>query len=356
MKVAIVTLFGNFNYGNRLQNYALQEAITSLGHQVITINADYDTSCVKRFVKQFLERTKGGRKIKSITDLKRDRAFDAFTRKYIPTVIYHNSNGEFPESVNLEFDAFVTGSDQVWNPLFWKDSDLSCELRNYFLAFSKNKTVSYAASYGIDVLPIQWLSRIEPLLKEFHFISVREQSGKDITESMGREATVVLDPTLLLSADEWRKTESSMVDNRKYVLTYFLGKQSNTVYSQIKDRADKINAEIINLYDSSCKYYSCGPDTFLELIDKAEIVYTDSFHATVFSLLFHTEFAVFNRKHGNKSDMSSRITTLLGTVGIDGGVSVEDSIYYHRNFSEYDTALDKEKGRSMLFLRQALSQ
>lgn len=354
MKVAIITLFGNFNYGNRLQNYALHTVLERDGHAVRTIWADTNTSAIKRYLKKYIERSKKFYHLKRLKEITREKAFDRFTERNIPTHLFHTKDGKIPLSVNEEYDAFIVGSDQVWNPLFWRDSDDSSELYNFFLGFSELRNISYAASFGIDAVPERWKQRMQPLLKKFDYVSVREKSGCEITGMLGVQSEVALDPTLLLRADDWRKIEEGVVKEKGFILTYFLGEEQRSVVEEIERVSKRRNLKVINLYDEKSQFYRCGPEVFLELIDKAEIVYTDSFHATVFSMIFHTTFAVFNRNHANRSDMSSRIRTLLEIAGIGDGIS-DSRIVYNQEFPQYDKRLDTEREKSLSFIRNALA-
>lgn len=354
MKVGIVTLYGNFNYGNRLQNYALHHVLEKYCEQVETLTADNFSMGIKGKIKRYIEKRNGKYKFKRIQDLKRERSFDRFTSNNIPTKIFSTQDGKIPQSVSKEYDVFVVGSDQVWNPLFWFDSDMSSELYNYCLGFTDNKKISYAASFGVDDISVVWKKRMKPLITKFNNISVREESGIELVEELGMKAELVLDPTLLLEAKEWRKLESDFVKEKKYILTYFLGKQPDYIIDEIKACSDKQQVKIINLYDSENEYYKYGPEVFLELIDKAEVVYTDSFHAVVFSIIFHTEFVVFKRNHANQSDMSSRIRTLLRTVGIKDGLS-DANIIYNSDFDRYNECLELERKKSLSFLKTALN-
>lgn len=353
MKIAIVTLYGNFNYGNRLQNYALQATLCGYGHSVKTIGASANTNGIKNFLKKYLVKKNGNYTFKKMQEIKREKAFDRFTKRNIPTCMFHTQDGKIPKTVDSEYDVFIVGSDQVWNPMFWRDSDESCDLFNFFLGFTNRVKIAYAASFGIEKIPEKWEKRIQPLISRFDYISVREKAGCTITDMLGVQSELVLDPTLLLDAPTWRKMERNTVVEKSYILVYFLGEKADYIKEEIHSVAVYRHLTIINLCDERSKFYQCGPETFLELIDKAEIVYTDSFHASVFSILFHTEFAVFNRSHVNRSDMSSRIRTLLDTVGIDDGMS-DMKIVYNQDFRKYDELLKIEREKSLSFLVKAL--
>lgn len=356
MKIAIVTLFGYFNYGNRLQNYALQRVLEKAGGEVCTWNVSRDKHVVKRFFKKYIEKKNGKYGIRNKRERIREKNFKAFSDRYIKSRIFYSSDGRLPEGSDRDTDMFVVGSDQVWNPAFWCDSDESAEMYNYFLSFTKKKKIAYAASFGVDKISECWKRRISPLLSNFASISVREAEGKTILNELNYDACVVLDPTMLLTASEWKEIEQSSCDDcGDYILTYFLGHQPLEIIEQIQREAYGQGKTVIDLMDESSLYYCMGPETFVELIDKAAAVYTDSFHAVVFSLLFHTPFVVFQRNHTNNTNMSSRITTLLNLVGINDGIS--DNVFkLHSDFVTAEEKLKEARASALEFLNMAIEQ
>ena len=148
---------------------------------------------------------------------------------------------------------------------------------------------------------------------------MREEKGAQlIKELTGRDVPVLPDPTLCLSRDQWESVESKpgFADDQPYVLTYFLGNETNKYRKFIENYAKQIDAKIIDLFDMrEPEYYSADPAEFVWLIHHAKAMFTDSFHGTVFSLIFHTPFLVFDRIESGGMGMSSRIETLLGMVG-----------------------------------------
>lgn len=346
MKICIVTLYGENNYGNRLQNYALQHVLNSMGHEVKSLAVMKRSNKIKEMIKKYVK--KNGSKIYFINsvDRKRDKEFSNFTRKYINTEYIYDDYGLIPNEAG-DGDCYIVGSDQVWNPLFWGDNNNAPELYNYMLAFTEKTKVSYAASFGISKLPEKWKEKFRPLINKLDFISVREKDAVNIVSDLGKSSEVVLDPTLLLSADEWRMIEKNVVKNKKYILLYFLGQKPNNMHF---DRG----TEVIDLFDINSKWYTSGPEIFVELIDKANMVYTDSFHATVFSMLFHTPFVVFNREHANNSDMSGRINTLLNIAGIGGKISNYKHDVINPN-EVSDNNINSEKKQSLDFLKKSLT-
>lgn len=354
MKIVIITIHGYFNYGNRLQNYALQTVLKKHHDDVSTWAVSRDCSWLKRTMKRYVRRVNGQLKVTTIANRKREEKFKKFSDRYITTRMFYSADGRLPKAADQDVDIFVVGSDQVWNPLFWADCDESADLYNNCLGFTQKKKIAYAASFGVGAIPEKWSRRMQPLLSAFSNISVRESEGVTILREMGCEAEVVLDPTMLLTAEEWRAVESNKIsEKKKFVLTYFLGKQPEEVWDKIRKETEEKNCTVVNLMDPAGLYYASGPETFLELIDKAECVFTDSFHACIFSMLFHTPFAVFQRHHQNRSDMSSRITTLLASVGIQNGIS-GDNLVIVEDFENIDERIPAEREKSLRYLMNSL--
>lgn len=327
MKIAIITLPGNFNYGNRLQNYALQYALENKGYIVETlVPIDKKKNKLKLFIFESLgtlksilllrysKRKLNKESIKKMKDIK-EKKISPFTDEYIKSVLINDWSEENMLRINNMYDYFVVGSDQVWNPNYINNYDF------YFARFAdNNKKVSYAASFGIQNIPEKYNEIYISGLAGFSTITVREQSGARIIKKLvGKESNVVLDPTLLISPKEWLEfvSETSIEQfsyGEKYVLTYFLGSQTQEYFKAINSFANEYNLKVINIMGNYFfdDFIVPDPKEFLRLINDAEYVFTDSFHAVVFSLIYHTNFISFER-----GDMNSRITTLLNTCGIE---------------------------------------
>lgn len=354
MKIGIVTLFGYFNHGNRLQNYALQHVLEGLGMEVCTFAAIRKENRLKCFVKKYIEKTSSGYQIISRNSRIRSKNFKSFSDKYIKSQVLITRDGIIPAEYTQDVSVFVAGSDQVWNPLLWTENNKQAEMNNYLLAFTSKRKIAYAASFGTSDLPEQWEKKMRPLFVEFDAISVREEDGKGILQRMQIESSVVGDPTLLLTADEWREIEEHVVPlNMKYALCYFLGEQPDDVINQIRQNAISQDMNVIDLMDERNPYYCMGPQAFIELIDKAEIVYTDSFHACVFSILFHTPFSVFSRNHSSVKNMGSRIATLLKKTGFEEEENAQ-LFFVHSDFSCVDEHLAEIRKEANGFIRNTL--
>lgn len=341
-KILLVTLQGD-NIGNRLQNYALQEKIKEMNFEVY--NPYYDLQefdsirkRVEHGVKVFLA-TIGVNKYKSnwIRE-KRLKKYSEFNNKYIDNMFKINYSNVFKRNWE-EFDYAVTGSDQVWHG--WTNNEY--ELLYFYLEFMPiNKRISYAPSFGFDEFPKDQVSVHKKGLKRMTGLSIREKSGVDLIKKYAeRDAKLVLDPTLLLSVSDWKIIEKSspLFKNRDYILMYFLGEKNNQYISDIKKIAENKSLDIIDIYNrNSIDSMLTTPDEFVWLIEHAEYICTDSFHATLFSILFHKKFLSFKRKELGMDKMFSRIENILSIYDLtdrvyDNNIEKIEEDYIPRDIS-----------------------
>ncbi len=368
-KVGIITLHGNNNYGNKLQNYALQEVLKGLDLLVHTLilseHRTVRSTLFSRFrtlfrqtpsksidiVTKRIGRNRYYNRNKELLEL-RTNVFKQFSHDYLSERFYKLDSDKVTK-INDEYDYFVTGSDQVWNPIYISNMD------NYFLTFAEeNKRVAYAASFSCPRLPEQHKEKYREWLKEMSKISVREEEGADIIrELISLKVPVLVDPTLLLNKKQWLSiaNKASNRPEEGYILTYFLGEISASTEQYIQNLAQEKKMQIIRLGDISDKdTFMTGPREFVDYINNADILLTDSFHGVVFSILLETPFIVYERKT-NIPTMYSRIETLLDKFdlrhreakNISGDVFAAD--YAH----VYDL-LEAERNRSFKYLREAL--
>ena len=355
MKKLIVTINDNNNYGNRLQNYAL--------FRYLNINFDNNTQSLWHKDVHLSKYTKLKNSIKYILNWKDYRFYYArsnnikkFTDKYLD--IHYD---DAPSSaLNISYSNFIVGSDQVWNPLFW--TDVEREYNTYFLRFAEEqKRVAYAASFGISELPEKYHKLFKEGLEGIPYISVREQAGAEIVKQLtGRDVPVLVDPTLLIEAEHWRTLEMQpkWYHGEKYILTYFLG----NVPPMLDKLAKEYNYKIFNLMDkNSFDLYVSRVEEFLYLIDHAELVCTDSFHACVFSILFNTPFLVVNRQQQGVADMTSRLDTLLGLFEMKdryinfNADTLDKEKIFSVDYSHVKNIQQREQKRSYDFLKQAMN-
>ena len=352
-KIGIITINDFNNYGNRLQCYAVQCCLESMGYLGENI---YNTYSRDGFI------VNSGRKI--------IRKLRSFRRRNIVAVRKQNFtefnqnirfskdriiNGRFDKDLSDRYDFFITGSDQVWNPYYTSGNE------TIFLHFaSEEKRIAFSASMGVDHLPEHVTESYRQGLSRFRSISVREDAAKTIIEELtGRtDVEVLVDPTMLLTTKEWEKVSEKpdIPYHSRYILAYFLGGMGKRE-TVIKSIAEKYSCEMIDIYDMNSTFYTCGPQHFLELEKNAFLICTDSFHSAVFAFLFNRPFIVFDREN-TKFNMDSRIETFLSKFGLQqsrylAGRDVEQYLTWDYT-AGYET-LEKEREKAWRFLSNALS-
>ena len=169
---------------------------------------------------------------------------------------------------------------------------------------------------------------------------------------------VLIDPTMLISADKWSSiaNKPKMLNESKYILCYFLGELSDMRKNEIKRIAKENNYEIINILDKKDKYFTTGPSEFLYLEKNAELVCTDSFHSSVFAMLFNRPFIIFDREDSH-ANMNSRLETLISKFNLknrkyNGEKITEENL--NHDYSEAYKILEVEREKSKKFLEKAL--
>src|SRR5699024_3982219 len=270
-KIGIITLNGYINYGNRLQNYALQETLKKFNYKVETIwidnkkkKKDSVSKTIKLVQNPKLILKKVYRKFYlNPLKVKRENRFRRFSDDYINETKYSISENYLPKELLNEYKYYVTGSDQVWNPFYIKGSPL------YFLTFvPESKRISYAASFGISDIPKDYIDNYTKWLSEMRSISVREKNGAEIVKTLtDRNVPVVVDPTLLLTKEDWLViTKTSKNKHEKDILlTYFLGEIPKSIQSKIKKYKRKYKLEVVNLANPKYKnHYFTDPAEFLD--------------------------------------------------------------------------------------------
>ena len=367
-KIGIMTLNGCYNYGNRLQNYALQESLKFLGFVVETIinrRTTKKTKFIKRihnlgtnsykeiYIKAY---NKTWRKIRKKSIVKRTENFKEFTLNYINETNYFISENNIPKNLSDRYDYFVTGSDQVWNPVNTLGSSI------FFLTFAeKHKRIAYAPSFGVSEIKPEYKEKYKEWISEIPWLSVREDDGaRIIKELTGRDAPVLVDPTLLLTKEKWLSIAKEAQNKPKgnYLLTYFLGGIPPKYKKQIKKIAKVNNLEVINLADIRDKEtYRTGPSEFIDYINSCSVFCTDSFHGAVFSILFEKPFIVYERM-GSTLSMFSRIETLLKKFKLESrkaeNIKSNEDVF-NIDFSHVPAILEAERKKSYDFLKEALN-
>lgn len=337
MKIGITTLYHNsLNFGGVLQAYALCEELKQQGYDAEQILIKRVNTVVPRKPSwyEYFNLAKIFRKIKSILSAKsnaknnskisnivetRKQAFKSFSSLVPHSDVYLQT--ELNKCIE-KYDAFITGSDQVW----------SCgEIDSpYFLGFvpSSKKKISYAASIGKMAVDYRLQEVFESELDKFDAISVREQNAVKLLKPYTKnEVEWCLDPTLLLDKSDWEKVASQRKIDEDYMLCYFLGNDKS--HRKIAtEYAKKHGLKIVtfphypNVYHKADNGFGdvcltdASPQDFLSLIKNASVVFTDSFHASVFSWHFEKQFFTFGRKQ--HKGMAGRLYSLLDLLDIKG--------------------------------------
>ena len=358
MKIGIYTITEGENYGNRLQNYALQKTLEKRGYDVRTIldkKYKYNT---------FFKLKNTIKKITGINDsrfAKRCRTFNKFNNEYIKFAKTKINNGEILKNIN-EYDCFIAGSDQIWNPNFGITTPAS------FLKFADGKKkISVAASFGVtEITDIEIRQKYKEYLQDFSAISVREKSGVKIVKDLtGKEASVLIDPTLMLSREEWYMIAKRppKVPDKKYIFCYFLGEYEQNILDEMYSFAKAQNMEVVLLENDWCQLgissdeeFCINPSEFIWLISHCEKVITDSFHAVIFSIVFKKRVVAIPRDAA-LGDMNNRLTDLAEEFKIKNLVNYDFDFESEAkiNFDEVDKILKEKQKEFSDYLDNSLN-
>lgn len=302
MKVGIITLLDEKNYGNRWQNYAMNELLHSVNIETENIyfwKRTTNRSCWRETIKRVLPikiayyfHAVSAYQIKDLASLRRVIKFTIFTKKYMGAkILLGNNISDVSKQIDInKYDYFVAGSDQIWNPYYVADPF-------YFLQFAPpEKRIAFMASFGSDEIPEDIKYNYAIWIGEMQYVSVREPSGASIIESLiGEKIDVFLDPTLLVKKSLWlglsRKQPNIKLPNRYAVAFMF-----DCEIQSLKDICYENNLELLILNNKDYKtLYSLDPAEMLYVLNNAQIIFTDSFHIMALSIKLNKQFYVFKR-------------------------------------------------------------
>ena len=348
-RVAIVTITNDgYNYGNRLQNYALQKVLEQLGYHVETLNRPikgnqrnlWDNR--KSFFHTLIRFRTTILHLKSVS-------FYFWNTRYIHWSRILATDENLNSFVD-RYDFFVAGSDQIWNPKFrW-----GLDPYMYLQFVPSNKRIAYAASIGIESYDDNsQLIAQKCFWQNWKAISARESSGSGIIgKCIETDVPVLLDPTLILTASYWRKFVKHIRTPKQYILVYILGNQTDEYQNYIHELSVARGCQVIDMM-KDIKYAISNPSQFVALLDNADYVVTDSFHAFVFSTLFHKEFTFLNRI-GLGINMNSRISTLIHKLNMENCEWDTITEFKNIDWDRVDAALKQEREIAYAFLRKNL--
>lgn len=326
MKVILTTVFSAFNYGSSLQALAGKRIIEKTGYECELVK-------LKSLIK--------GRDVrigKLMTILFRsiflnkNNSLKTYNNSYNKTLVegteckFFNFTDTYlkPQEVTYgelkrmaeESIACFSGSDQIWN-----SSTLYVDPLYYLRFAPQYKRVALSPSFGRDFIADYNKEKMRKWINDYHYLSVREDSGvKLIKELTGRDATHLLDPTLIINSEEWKSILCIEDKPNDYILAYFLDEPSDYAKKCLKKLKEKLDCKILAIpykfeyMDYSDSIIAAGPKEFVELVANAKVVCTDSFHGTVFALNMHTPFFAFEREYGSANKQSERVLSILRKV------------------------------------------
>ncbi|WP_406683885.1 polysaccharide pyruvyl transferase family protein [Seonamhaeicola sp. MEBiC1930] len=369
MKIKTITCHEVYNHGASLQEYALLKYLQNSGHDAETIhykphylsnhfnlfrvsNGFYKKNIVLKFIYLTI---KLPTRLKS---LKRKKSFDNFSKLYIKsTSKLYKTNADLKTNIP-EADAYICGSDQIWNSFFDNGKDPA-----FYLDFVPNNKlkISYAASFAIDELEESIKHFVKEKISRLNAISVRESSGINILNNLGiQNCTQVLDPVFLLDKENWLPLMSNNKEPKPYVFVYDF--DSNPLIKQMALKLKKEhNWNIVtvneNINYANKNYFLKGPDIFLSLVYNASFVISNSFHAVAFSIIFQKDFVVFNRLY----KINTRMRDMLDSIGLRQLLMLDENmVNKHKinniNYKITQTHLDNLKQTSKQFLENALKK
>ena len=386
-RVGIVSCYFHHNYGSMLQALATQMALDKLGYENETIDISGFNGEIKKakmlyFAKASLtsdillsklgmatnvlrrKLSKGAYKENSII---RNKKFDDFYKDHFRLSEKYSSKADLSNKCKEKYSAVLVGSDQLWLP-----GNIAGDYYTLNFVPKEVNTIAYATSFGQSALPSDSAKKATVFLKKIRHIGVREESGQKLVKELAeRSVPVVCDPTLLFTGDEWmsiQKEEAKIIE--PYILFYFLG--NNPPHREFAKRLkEKTGCKIVALthLDEYVKSdegyadytpYDVDPADFLNLIRNAQYVCTDSFHCSLFSMLYKKEFFTFKRyARKTKSSTNSRLDTLFNLAGVKGRVlngdeDVQKCLDMNIDYEKVQKNLQKIREESYQYLITAL--
>lgn len=360
-KVGIITVYQNTNYGSILQSFALQRKLKDLGYHGENLKYHLRTPPTKRNKLRNIVRNPSllARLFYRARYHSREDMFAEFLRTAINVSSYtveHILEGN--EEAIQTYHKYICGSDQIWAPNQFNEI--------FFLSFvpKTDRRIAYAPSIGLPEIPRELIGQYCKLVNAIDHISVRENKGAElIKEITGRDVEVVVDPTLLLTKDEWSEHAKSKRLDDPYILCYFLG--SNVEHrSWVERLSNKTGYKIVVLpfatkdfYWGDERLFEVGPREYLSLIENAKAVCTDSYHGMLFSINFNKEFYAFLRfEENDELNQNSRVFNLLDRLDLSDRIvdPNSDDEYGRIAWELVNSTVKDERNRSVEYLKRSL--
>lgn len=367
MRTGLITFHFAHHYGAQLQAYATMRSIQALGAQCEII--DYRLPHTTR-TNQLFKRSGALRDMVSDAHTalhyaafrRRFDRFEAFVAQEMTLSPKRYTTFDQLEADAPEYDVYVAGSDQIWNPYIFQDKQFDPA---FLLAFVREgRRIAYAPSLGVSELPEDKLAQLRRCLAPYSALSVREKRGQALLEqAAGQQARVVLDPTLLLTGADWGALAAPPKEPGQYILCYFVSDPGEAApYAQALSQ--RTGWPILQLAGARRKIdgaarliFDAGPKEFLGLFQNAAAVVTNSFHGAVFSLQFQKPFFTSMSPSERREPTYSRIYSLLSRLGCTGriiGLDATEAVDAPMDYAAVHQRLSAERADSLAYLKAAL--
>ena len=368
-QILLTTVFSAFNYGSSLQALAGKQIIEKAGYECDLIKLK---SLVKGrdvrigklmtilFRSIFLKKNNALKTYntsynKTFVEGTERRFFD-FTDTYLkPQEVTYGKLKRMAEGSVACF----SGSDQIWN-----SSTLYVDPLYYLRFAPKYKRVALSPSFGRDFIADYNKKKMKEWISDYPYLSVREDSGVRLIKKLtGRDATHLLDPTLIINSEEWKRILCIEDKPKNYILAYFLDEPSVYAKKCLKKLKEKLGYKILAIpYKFECMDYcddivAAGPKEFVELVANAKVVCTDSFHGTVFAINMHTPFFTFEREYGSANKQSERVHSILRKVDMSDRYQPKNVVEELSNldFEHSEEVLDAERKKAYDYVNNAIN-
>lgn len=361
MDVKIITCHNVYNYGASLQAFALQNTVSSMGNdcEIIDYNPWY---LYDRYQFLAINNSKWSKNIltkvaylilklpRKMDFLFRKKSFALFNKEYLKLTVERYYTNE--ELKNCFCDVLICGSDQIWNTNFENGKDLA-----FFGGYTNSKhLISYAASLGMDRIPVDKEEWFRTNLSKFDAVSVREKTAFNELNRIGiNDVSLCIDPVYLLSKEEWIRNFDLVHKNERYLLVYFF-EVDDSIIHMAQDIARSQNLKIYSINSTKCDYadksfHHYGPKEFLNLVLNATIILTNSFHGMSFSIIFQKDFWTVSR-----NGLNTRISDMLDSINLSDR-QIETKTYKSKaidkkiNYMDVQPVLKKrvEESKNYLF-------
>lgn len=351
MKIAIITWCTYTNFGTYLQAYALQNVLRNMGYDAELLD---DSDIINIQNKSQIRKIAGHIKTSILYSLKpylwderkKDKISIQLFKEFRSKLLSLDNELLPLEDLDKKYDIYICGSDQIWNPFGLEQNPRGTF---YYAAFSHQKKVAYAPSIGLDTIPTRFSDKLSTLLSDFASLSCREANGaRELQEITNKDVAVVVDPTFLLNQNDWEnvfENENKVSTSESFVLLYLLT-YNNEYRKYAESFARERNLKLVTIHSIHVDFkgmetVSSGPQEFLWLISNANYVLTDSFHGTIFSIIFKKQFVTFKRFRDNDSrSQNSRVSNLLKLCGLESHLISDEGI---DNFPVAIDTIDYEK-------------